>query len=376
MVHGAVAGSLTTRLPWIQENLHLSPGMLGLVLLCPPIGAFIGMPLASRLSYRFGGRATTRILLALWCAAVALPALAPGVAWLFPIFMLYGMASGMCNVVMNAHAVDLELRLKRSIMSGMHGMWAVGSLTGGGIGALAAQLGVDARLHLGVLSVVILGCGVLVGRGLHHSESIPDAPKPKRFTLPTRSVLAIGVVGFCSTFAEGASANWSTVYLTNVADASPGLAAATYMIYMFCMGGTRLLGDLVIGRFGPVAVVRVGGIVAAVGGVTVVAGRTAVICAVGFALIGFGLALVVPLVFAAAGKAGRTPGEGVAGVASITYLSGLTAPAITGWIAGSASYPTAFAVITGVIVVLVLLAPVMRPAPTAAPIEPLLAHAK
>ena len=189
-------------------------------------------------------------------------------------------------------------------------------------------------------------------------------------------MLAIGVVGFCSTFAEGASANWSTVYLTNVADASPGLAAATYMIYMFCMGGTRLLGDLVIGRFGPVAVVRVGGIVAAVGGVTVVAGRTAVICAVGFALIGFGLALVVPLVFAAAGKAGRTPGEGVAGVASITYLSGLTAPAITGWIAGSASYPTAFAVITGVIVVLVLLAPVMRPAPTAAPIEPLLAHAK
>ncbi|MFC7646505.1 hypothetical protein ACFQX6_42445 [Streptosporangium lutulentum] len=57
----------------------------------------------------------------------------------------------------------------------------------------------------------------------------------------------------------------------------------------------------------------------------------------------------------------------MAGIATITYLSGLTAPAVTGWVAGGVSYPAAFAMITGVMVLLTLLAPVLRPAPAAAP---------
>lgn len=79
----------------------------------------------------------------------------------------------------------------------------------------------------------------------------------------------------------------------------------------------------------------------------------------GFALIGLGVAVVVPLVFTAAGHGGRTPGE-VAGVATITYLSGLTAPAVTGWVAGGVSYPAAFVMITVVLAGMTLLAPVLR----------------
>ena len=42
---------------------------------------------------------------------------------------------------MNAQGVLLERRLGRSIMSGLHGMWSVGSLAGAGVGVLAAQAG-------------------------------------------------------------------------------------------------------------------------------------------------------------------------------------------------------------------------------------------
>ncbi|MFC7646503.1 MFS transporter [Streptosporangium lutulentum] len=219
--HGAVAGSLATRVPWIQDHLHLGPGTLGLALLCPSIGAFVGMPLASRLAYRFGGRAATRVLLALWCAALALPALAPAPAWLFVAFLLYGTAAGMCDVVMNAHAVVLERHLGRSIISGLHGLWCVGSLAGGGIGALAAQAEVDARLHLGAIALVLLGLGAVAGRDLMPDGSTAGVPAPRRFALPSRAILAIGLVGFCGTFAEGASSNWAAVYLTEVT-AAPG----------------------------------------------------------------------------------------------------------------------------------------------------------
>ncbi|MBB5778252.1 MFS transporter [Nonomuraea jabiensis] len=433
VAHGAVAGSLSTRIPWIQEHLHLTPGALGLALLCPSIGAFVGMPMASRLAYRFGNRAATRVLLALWCAGLALPALSPSPVWLFGAFLLFGAAAGMCDVAMNAHAVLLERHLGRSIMSGLHGMWSVGSLAAGGLGALAAHAGIDARIHLGAMSLALLGLGAAAGRGLlpdsrmadsaHNPppdsgiagagrglladsgmagaghtplpdsgmagaghtplpdsgiassghNPLPDSgragarrdvPAPRRFALPTRGILVIGLVGFCATFAEGASSNWSAVYLTAVTAAGPGLAAAGYTVFMLCMASTRLLGDHVIRRIGPVATVRAGGAVAAVGGALVVAARTPALGIAGFALVGLGIAVIVPLVIAAAGNAGTTPGEGVAGVATITYLSGLIAPAVTGWVAGALGYPTAFALITCVVVLLTLLAPVLRPSRT------------
>ncbi|MEV4017165.1 MFS transporter [Nonomuraea angiospora] len=446
VAHGAVAGSLATRIPWIQEHLHLSPGALGLALLCPSIGAFVGMPTAGRLAYRFGNRAATRVLLALWCAGLALPALSPSPVWLFGAFLLFGASAGMCDVAMNAHAVLLERHLGRSIMSGLHGMWSVGSLAAGGLGALAAHAGIDARIHLGAMSLALLVLGATAGRGLLPDSGMAgsahnplpnsgmtgsahnplpnsgmagsahnplpnsgmagsahnplpnsgmtgsahnplpnsgmtgsahnplpdsgmagsgrDAPPPRRFALPTRGILVIGLVGFCATFAEGASSNWSAVYLTAVTDAGPGLAAAGYTVFMLCMASTRLLGDHVIRRLGPAATVRAGGAVAAVGGVLVVAARTPALGIAGFALVGLGIAVIVPLVIAAAGNAGTTPGEGVAGVATITYLSGLIAPAVTGWVAGALGYPAAFALITCVVVLLTLLAPVLRPSRT------------
>ncbi|GAA2769897.1 hypothetical protein GCM10020219_042430 [Nonomuraea dietziae] len=76
--------------------------------------------------------------------------------------------------------------------------------------------------------------------------------------------------------------------MTAVASAGPGVAAATYTVFMLCMAATRLIGDRFVRRMGAVAVVRVGGIVAAAGGVLVVAGRTPWLCMAGFALVGVG----------------------------------------------------------------------------------------
>ncbi|MGP3920147.1 hypothetical protein [Nonomuraea sp. 10N515B] len=47
-------------------------------------------------------------------------------------------------------------------------------------------------------------------------------------------------------------------------------------------------------------------------------------------------------------------------LATITYLSGMIAPAVTGWLADTLGYPTAFALITGVVALLILLAPALR----------------
>jgi MFS family permease len=243
-IHGAVVGSFATRIPWIAGRLHVDPGALGLALIAPALGSIATMPVAARLVHRYRGRPLTRILIVAWCGSVALPALAPNLPVLFLTLLVYGAAAGMSDVAMNAQGVVVEQRYGRSIMSGLHGMWSVGGLVGSAAGALAAHRNVDARLHLVIVAVVLAVLGWLAGWALldTRGESGGASERPPLFAWPSRAVLLIGLVGFCAVFAEGASGDWSAVYLTNVTRADPGLAALAYTGFALAMTAGRLTG--------------------------------------------------------------------------------------------------------------------------------------
>jgi hypothetical protein len=81
----------------------------------------------------------------------------------------------------------------------------------------------------------------------------------------------------------------------------------------------------------------------------------------GFALIGVGIAVVVPLVFAAAGRIGPHPGRSIAGVAGIAYGSGLVTPGIIGGIARLTSLTVSFVVVIALTAAMAAGAGVLRP---------------
>ncbi|GAA2780004.1 MFS transporter [Kitasatospora sp. CM 4170] len=345
-VHGAVGGTFVTRIPWIQDRMDLSPGQLGLALVMPAIGSFVAMPLAGRVVHRHGGRAAVRGLLSVWCLALILPALAPSLPTLCAALLVYGATAGMADVAMNAQGVEIERRLGRSIMSGLHGMWSAGGLLASAFGILAAHQDLDARLQLAVTALVLCALAQPVCRGLPDFRAPEEAEAPPRFALPPRSSLVIGLVGFCAVFAEGASMDWSGVYLKDVTGASATLAAASYTAFSLTMAVSRLAGDAVIRRLGAVRATRLSGAVAAAGGVLVVCADSPLLAIPGFALIGIGIAVVVPLAFAAAGRIGSNPSQAIAGVATVTYTSGLVAPAIVGGLAQATSLTVSFGVVT------------------------------
>ncbi|MFC4032033.1 MFS transporter [Streptomyces polygonati] len=359
-VHGAANGTFATRIPWIKDHLHLSAGQLGLALVCPAIGSSLLMPLAGRLMHRFGSRAALRLLLGLWCVVLPLPALAPGLPWLCLALLLFGASAGMTDVVMNALGVAVEERKGKSIMSGLHGMWSLGTLVGAGIGVPATHLDIDARVHLGAMSALLLVIALLVCASAPDVRPGADDKAPPRFALPPRAALVIGAIGFCGTFAEGGSSDWCAVYLKDVTHASAAIAALAYTGFSAAMVTTRLLGDFAVRRLGAVTTLRVGGVVATVGSALVVASHSPVTAIGGFALIGVGVSTVVPLCFAAAGRRGPVPSQAIAGVATVTYTSGLIAPAAIGGIAGASSLTASFVLVTVLAMGLVLGAGVVR----------------
>ncbi|MFP8906295.1 MFS transporter [Streptomyces atacamensis] len=358
-LHGAVSGGFTTRIPWIRDQLDLSNGQLGLALAFPAIGASLAMPLAGRLVHRYGGRAAVRALLALWCASLALPALSPHLAPLCAALLVLGAAAGMADVAMNAQGVEVERRYGRSIMSGLHGMWSVGALLGSAAGVGAVHLGLDARIHLALTAAVLAAAVPAACRGLLDVRPAPGQEAPPRFALPPRSALLIGAVGMCAVLAEGASMDWSGVYLRDVTGASATVAAASYTAFACTMAAARLAGDAAVRRLGPVRTVRISGVLATAGGALVVVASGPVAGVAGFALLGVGIAVVVPLAFAAAGHSGPAPGQAIAGVATITYTTGLAAPTVIGLLAELVSLRASFALVTAATAVLVLAAGVL-----------------
>lgn len=359
-VHGAVTGSFATRVPWIQEHTGASAGQLGLALAFPAIGSVVAMPLAGTFAHRLGGRTALRVLLTLWTLSLVLPSLAPNLVTLCAALFVYGASAGMSDVAMNAIGVEVENGLGKSIMSGLHGMWSVGALLGSASGALAAHLGSDARLHHALAAAVLTVLGLIACRGVLDVRSAPDAEPPPRFALPPKAALLIGLVGFCAVFAEGASLDWSAVYLRDILDTSAGVAAASTTAFTLTMAVTRLAGDKVVDRFGSVRTVRAGGGLAALGGVLVVFAPNPVLAMVGFAFLGLGVAVVVPLAFAAAGRSGPNPSQAIAGVATITYTSGLIAPSAIGGIADATSLTVSFGLVTLLAFGLVVGAGVLR----------------
>jgi MFS family permease len=360
--HGAVTGTFAARVPWIADHVGAEVGTLGLALLMPGLGSLLAMPISGRLVHRFDLRSLVRVLILLWPAALILTSLPTNVPVLCVTMAVYGATAGLADVAMNAHAVLVEERYQRSVMSGFHGWWSVGGLVGSAVAAGAARAGVDARVHFAVTAAGLMLIALVASNWLVPHRPHPSADEPPAFALPSPEVLPIGLIALCAVFAEGASLDWSAVYLSDLLHHPAATGAATVSIFSVCMAAARFGGDWVVHRVGPVMAVRLSGVCATAGALIVVLTKPAVSVIIGFGLLGIGIAVVVPLVFAAAGRIGDSPGRSIAGVAGIAYGSGLIAPGVIGGIAHLSSLTVSFVVIVVLVALMGLCAQVLRPA--------------
>lgn len=347
LLFGADTGTFASRLPWIADRLHLTSGILGLsVGLMMAVGAVVTIPFAARLVHRQGARASTRVLIAATGAMLTLPAFAPNAFVLSAVMLVTGAVYGTCDNAVNAQGVEAERRIGRSIMSGLHGMWSLGVLAGALIGSLAARDDVDPRVQFAVVGVVIAVGGIVATSWFVSTPAATtsDAVEAPRFVWPRGIILLIGLVGFAAIFVETAGNDWSAVYMHWVLHASQAKAALATGVFAGSMATGRLVGDAVIRQTGPRLCVRICGLLGTAGCLLVAASASTGAALAGFLLIGIGVSVVIPLVFAAAGNSGPSPALGVAGVATVSYGAGLAAPSAMGGIADVSSLRVAFAV--------------------------------
>jgi len=335
-LNGALFASWVSRIPAVKSVRGLGNGELGMALLTVALGAVVAMPLGGMLSGRFGSERISKVTALLYCALLPVLILAPNVTAFVLALFLFGAFHGALDVAMNAQAVVVEKLYRRPIMSSFHALWSTGGLAGAATGGLIASQGVTPLVHLGLVALVSFAGVFLIVPHLLTSEPVHAAvpEKSRRFPRPTVGLLALGAVALCVMAGEGAMADWSGVYLRDNLLTGEGLAAAGYAAFSLAMAAGRFLGDGLSARFGPVTLVRAGGILAATGlAVALVFGQP-VAALIGFGCVGAGFATVVPMVFTAAGRTpGISPGVAIASVTTLGYLGFLAGPPVIGFVA-------------------------------------------
>ncbi|OLO32675.1 MFS transporter [Streptomyces sp. MNU77] len=366
-VQGVAFALLVTRIPAVQDQYGISDGLLPVFLAAVPILAGVGSVATEKVVARVRPGAVLRwsqplVLLALlgvgagrevWHVAVALG--------------VFGLAVGALDASMNMLGVSLQRAYGRSIMLGFHAAYSLGGIAG------ASLAWAGARWELSLLGsylpvVVVLLPAALVGSRWYTEGKGPEEKEPGavgaggavsfRLLLPLCLVMSFAYIG------DSTVSNWSAKYLQDVLGGSEQLATVPYNVYMVTTLLGRALGDLGVRRFGAVAVVRGGSLLAAGGFAVVAVAPGAWVGMFGFTMLGFGLCVIVPQTFAAAGR--MFPGNSDAAVARLNifnYVGFLVGSPLVGALGDAWSYRGAMLVPMALVLATLVYARAFGPEP-------------
>lgn len=360
LVSGIGMASWAPMVPYVKARLGLDDAALGLVLLAFGGGSMLSMPLVGVLTHRYGNRRVISVAGLLLCVAIPVLAIVPDVLTLAVTLLYFGAMLGAVDVAMNAHAVEVERRDGRALMSGFHGLFSIGGLVGAAL--MSALLALGLPLLVGALAIALLLVLIVLGQRRSLLVRVGDvARQTVKFRLPRGLVLLLGVLCFVSFLAEGAMLDWSAVLLRDFHGFSAASAGIGYACFSVAMAGGRLVGDRTIARLGPVWTVRVGAGVAALGFLLASMANWPPASLTGFVLIGLGASNIVPLMFSAAGRLpGQPPAISIATVTALGYAGLLSGPALIGFMAHASSLPAALAVVAGMLLLVAASARIVR----------------
>ncbi|MGC4938295.1 MFS transporter [Kribbella sp. DT2] len=331
-VNGALIGGVGGTLPAMRDRLGVSASGLSLLLFCLALSAVASMQIGGRLADRIGARPVVLVTLCLLTAGVGTLALTDSLPWAIVGMVLAGLGNGAMDVAMNSLGVEVEQSRPKPIMSRFHAFWSLGNLIAAGTVVLVGRLfdrdgGGNVGPALGTLAVLgLIGIAVAY-RIAPNGRRIEHKANGVRIAIP-RLAWALGLMAFCFGLAEGTAVDWSSVHVTDVARIDPSTGALGLVAVSGFMVVVRLLGDQFVARFGRRAVVRVGGVTAVAGYLVTVFTDPLPLLLVGWALVGLGVGLVAPQVYAVAGHVGG--GRMLAIVVTFGYAAFLVGPAIIG----------------------------------------------
>ena len=334
-----------SRIPSIQQSLHLNEAQLGAALFAMPIGLMATMPVTGRLLSSFS---SSRIMI---FGAVAFNLMLgllgfTNMYWQFiAILFLFGSSRNLLNLSINTQSVGVQALYNKSIITTFHGIWSTAGFAGAAMGYVMVYFNVPPTWHLLTVSISMCILAFYAWPNTLHQKPVPQERKPI-FTLPGKELLKFGFICFSSMACENVMYDWSAIYIQKAVHASKVTANAAFVVFMIAVTIGRFSGDTLVNNLGIKRVLQNSGILIVSGFALAIGLPYAIPAMAGYTLIGLGVSCMVPLVFSVAGRSkSMSGGPAIAAVSTVGYLGFLLVPPLVGFVAQAANLRWSFAFI-------------------------------
>ncbi|WP_198148789.1 MFS transporter [Xenorhabdus hominickii] len=343
LIAGFSMASWAPLIPLVKERLLLDNGAMGLLMLAFGIGSFVMMPIAGVLSARFGCRKVFTFFTLLAILMLSGLSILPTPPTLACALFIFGAGIGAMDVSVNIHAVNVEKRIQRPIMSGFHALFSLGGIAGAGSVSLLLFMGISPFWVMVGVTLFLILLLLPVWNGLLDDSDAEDTPF---FALPRGIVILIGFLCFIVYLMEGSMLDWSGILLSSVHNMDSHQAGLGYTLFAITMTSGRFFGDKIIAACGYRRVFLGSAILATSGFILIYLASGVIALVVAFLLIGAGLSNLAPMFFTASGQQKTMPDSlAVSAVSTMGYSGILLGPAIIGGLAHQITLHGAFACI-------------------------------
>jgi len=371
VLNGLLFATLFARVPDLRETLNLSNGGLGLLLLSISVGSLLGLPASGRLIERVGAAGVVRGGAALGLLGLTLTAFGVSVFERVPVVAVglagYGFGTAVWDVAMNVEGAAVERSLGRTVLPRFHAGWSFGSIGGAGIGVIAAKFTVPLPAHFLLVGVVAIGAVFAAVPAFLAADPVGDEEEaaPGRSPWLEPRTLAIGAMVLAFTLAEGSANDWLALALVDGYDARHFVGVAGFALFVTAMTTGRLVGPVLLDRFGRVPVLLVSAAAAFVGLLMVILGGGTdqpAYAVLGIVVWGLGAALGFPVGMSAAADDPRRAARRVSVVSTVGYGAFLAGPPLLGFVGNQVGTLHSLYVVVGTMVpAAVLVLAVRRP---------------
>jgi fucose permease len=405
---GLAFASWVSRLPAIRDGLDLTPGNIGLLLLCMTLGSFVSVSASGLIVLRLGSKRTIRtgsimVGCGLAIAGFGTSVLDTPVAVAIGLAVI-GLGTASWNTAANVEGAAVERAVGRHIMPRLHGAFSLGTVAGAGLGAWAAAASVPVFWHLaaagavvavsvttaaawfradvtpiagertyapdtfedpstGPIPLITAGSGQGEGPGQGGSEVPLDNKRKIAQAWRDRRTLLIGVMVLGLALAEGAAGDWVALALADGHGQTDAAGAAGYGLFVTFMTIGRFAGTLVLDRFGRVPVMRWCAALAVLGLALFVFAPVPWLAFVALAIWGLGASLGFPVGMSAAADDPAKAAARVSVVSTIGYGAFLCGPPLLGLLAEHVGILHSLLAVMVMLVMSFLLSPVARKLP-------------
>ena len=328
---GICFATWASRIPTIKTFYNFNEAELGNLLFIMPISSLIGLPFSGWLVSKFNSRNPLIISFIFYCFSLLLIGYSSSVFVLSSALFLFSFSMRIINIAINTQSIALQNEFQKKIIGSFHDLWSLGGLIGVAFSTQLLKLEITMKIHLLIIAIISLIIAVISYRFLVKSDK-PTSGNKLIIGKPDTFILLLGIMVFLAAVCEGGMFDWSGVYFKEVI--KEDIFTLGYFIFMVFMAFSRFVSDKIIDVIGMKKAYVISALFISTGISLVIVLPYFWPALLGFSLVGIGVAAIIPMTYALAGKSKKySAGLIVSIITTYGIVGMLIGPPLVGYLA-------------------------------------------